>query len=1080
MDLERVRIDNKYGYKNENGLITIPPQFDDAEKTFVNGFSVVRIGESYGLINESGIFTVKCKYDYVDRMRNCLFAVRVKKDQYDWAVGVIDGFDRIIIGFDYKVIKNTYKSNYIVCYKYAKRSHVDKNTFSEMTNPSWYNQDGKFVFEGNACACGDYLITGDNNNIIINNQGETILNSSFTELYCLFGNFFRAKNGKEKEPLYGVIDEHDNIIIDFLYDEISDGDNKEYVCGEYLHVKGDYIKCISKSNDISENSTNTGVSWFNTRGKKIYEGEGEIRGELLCLNKGTKWSAVNIEGQRVLNYEYDNIISVGDYYAVGLGGRIGIVNEQGKIIISPIYIEVECVNIENKKYKGEYGKYVYAYYCKEYSFDTENVRSTINCSIHYRRYWPDCLDADYKSCFFINHIFILKTEAYCELFTIEDGLLDNSRYDEIHAITNNCFVVKKNNLYGIYRSDIQNTIIPDEFERIIYEGGKVVLVQKNGLWGAIGIDASIDRGPSVNIPIVYDEIKVLESTQNIYGVLKTFDTFSGKKSGYTIVKRNGDRFLDIIDYYLYGCVLEDNDCVPYFETQFEYFSYSLVKTSLKGKYGFISLDGHVSIPFKYDEIESRVDGHFNVRIGNAWGIIDLKGREFVAVKYKNKIPVPIDNSIVVDVNSNYVGVLAESGVEKIPTIYNIIIPAGRYFWVGYGSTPSFHDTPNFFSGYEYQRAIWGCIDTNGTILVPVKYDCFKQLGEYILAGRDGSMLAEGQWGTETYYQKDYGGVYDLFSSKGSFMIGGFSKMEIVDNLFFFFFGGNWENDDYQGVYSSWFNPKNGLWLVTDTQLNAIKHLQDDQKYNFGGIFVTIKEKTENGKKISYWNVPLVFFSKRKPKVGMNSIIMNEKGYEYAIRISDGVTSDFYEEMVSIDNNLFFFKKDGFYGIANYEGIIIKPLYSLFTIPVDGILFGIIKEDDNCAVEILDTNNLLDRSIIVIEKHHYGNILAKVKNGALLIRKRDTGYGTFELAISDSGLFDDKLFKTYPLVKEKRVLYGNVEKYWLSTDISESGSGYSYEEIVQNDYDRDTWDAMTDGMYGDMPDGFDGDYGFLGE
>lgn len=29
------------------------------------------------------------------------------------------------------------------------------------------------------------------------------------------------------------------------------------------------------------------------------------------------------------------------------------------------------------------------------------------------------------------------------------------------------------------------------------------------------------------------------------------------------------------------------------------------------------------------------------------------------------------------------------------------------------------------------------------------------------------------------------------------------------------------------------------------------------------------------------------------------------------------------------------------------------------------------------------------------------------------------------------------------------------------------------------YKRDTWYAMTDGMYGDMPDDFDGDYDFLG-
>ena len=30
-----------------------------------------------------------------------------------------------------------------------------------------------------------------------------------------------------------------------------------------------------------------------------------------------------------------------------------------------------------------------------------------------------------------------------------------------------------------------------------------------------------------------------------------------------------------------------------------------------------------------------------------------------------------------------------------------------------------------------------------------------------------------------------------------------------------------------------------------------------------------------------------------------------------------------------------------------------------------------------------------------------------------------------------------------------------------------------------DYMADTWDAMTDGMYGDMPVGFDGDFDFLG-
>ena len=42
------------------------------------------------------------------------------------------------------------------------------------------------------------------------------------------------------------------------------------------------------------------------------------------------------------------------------------------------------------------------------------------------------------------------------------------------------------------------------------------------------------------------------------------------------------------------------------------------------------------------------------------------------------------------------------------------------------------------------------------------------------------------------------------------------------------------------------------------------------------------------------------------------------------------------------------------------------------------------------------------------------------------------------------------------------------------DYNDYSMGYSSREL-----DEMTWDAMTDGMYGDMPEGFDGDFDFLG-
>jgi hypothetical protein len=42
---------------------------------------------------------------------------------------------------------------------------------------------------------------------------------------------------------------------------------------------------------------------------------------------------------------------------------------------------------------------------------------------------------------------------------------------------------------------------------------------------------------------------------------------------------------------------------------------------------------------------------------------------------------------------------------------------------------------------------------------------------------------------------------------------------------------------------------------------------------------------------------------------------------------------------------------------------------------------------------------------------------------------------------------------------------------------EEGNRWPDYEPDYNDYERDTWNAMTDGQYGEMPEGFDGDYDF---
>lgn len=78
-------------------------------------------------------------------------------------------------------------------------------------------------------------------------------------------------------------------------------------------------------------------------------------------------------------------------------------------------------------------------------------------------------------------------------------------------------------------------------------------------------------------------------------------------------------------------------------------------------------------------------------------------------------------------------------------------------------------------------------------------------------------------------------------------------------------------------------------------------------------------------------------------------------------------------------------------------------------------------------------------------------------------------------------------KDFPTIKtfkdgiEHTQYYGSLNPDFAYDNNDKDDDYYdnSYDDYDDHDYMRDTWDAMTDGMYGDMPKGFDGDFDFLG-
>ena len=326
-------------------------------------------------------------------------------------------------------------------------------------------------------------------------------------------------------------------------------------------------------------------------------------------------------------------------------------------------------------------------------------------------------------------------------------------------------IFKVNGKVG-YKDSEGNIVIEPQYDCVVIEEGTALLC-KDGLWGAKSIYQksglfSSFLSDAADIPIKYLEIKKLNSFY--YGVKKQEWAKSRLVEKYTIVDRKGEE-INVMKW-------EFKDVQ--FDRNFTFYNQDKVLASHGGKFGFISLNGFVSIPYEYDAVVERSDGRFDVRIDDKWGIIDIDGRQVVAIRYDSPISLEYPNTIVKDASCGKFGVLSSDGVEKIPCIYDAIIitiPSDvsyeelryyeettqkyeglaqyietddneRYIYVGYGAYIGGGECPTLLASGIVCRN-WGCYDSMGIVVVPPYYSDIKVNKSYILAEKEDYMICSG-------------------------------------------------------------------------------------------------------------------------------------------------------------------------------------------------------------------------------------------------------------------------------------------------------------------------------------------------
>lgn len=1096
----------KIGYENKDtNEVIFPPQFDGGMYSFGSDsfsgvpYASVLLNSKCGIINEVGEIVVPIEFEEAYYLFGDLFAVRKKTDIGDWVCGVINVVGEYVVPFEYKLIEKG--NGFIKCYKNASSIKV-YNTWEEdqitcegriynyknLQGLFWLNSEGNVVYEGDVVEnVHNILIIEHFGKLgVINQFSNIMLDIKYDEIHCpCLNRFIVRQNISENEWLFGVLDENQNYIVDCGYKYIESENGSFYQC--YKEADSKFLTYKSVNNNYEYSNLNEEI-WLNSNGEKIFSGEATIlSNEFLCVEKNGKQGIYNQKGKRIVNYIYDEIQEVDGKLAVTKDSKVGILGENGEIIIDTSYNRIECVHIANISDGLTYGAY-----SSEHPFDSSSEKS-----IFYKRDIRKTWKLTVHSGFFFktDMVFILENGKYSELFTIEEGILPNSKFESISALTDISFAVQNKGKWGVYQVDTKDMLIPCEYDRIIFEGGNVVLLSKNSLWGAKSLmPFSLFSVFYVDIPCEFYEIKKLNSFIPFFSVKSEQRNFKDEiYYDYTIVNSRGKESSQM--RFLHG------------QAHFIFYSSKRILSFNGEKYGFINMvGGYKSIPFKYDKIEERKDGMFDVCINDAWGILDNSGKEVVQVKYSEKIPINYEKLIVKEQATSCLGVLDETGNEYIPTIYEHLMFSEEQNLLYFGYHGYKRDEENFFSG-KITQAVWGCLNSNGKCIIDTKYDCFKIQNGYILGGRDGSMLGEGQCGY-SYYEGEYGGVYDLFDFSGKLIIGGFTSFYYNSEreLFVIQFGGRWKQDceDYDQWgnsifhYSYRFEKDNSRWIVLDKNLRSITKGKDGQNHQFSeGFLGRITPEKEGDRIVNYWNMPLELFSVNEPYFSYNFMVCGDEENDWLVRVSDGVVSSKHTKINIIENNRYFiYDEEKGIGIAklsdgaenNDEIILIEPMQNIcaLTYPVGGYVFGFSDLDnDNCTVQLYNINTLSDKPITAIKKIKKQEVITKIKKKCFLITLNKKAEGYSSIMLPNLDIFDEDFQSLVTKIEEEKIKHKSDNKYWFTFNwyslgfSDDNDNEASYNDIDDVDYMRDTWDAMTDGVYGDMPDGFNGNFDFLG-
>ncbi len=606
---ENYSIRLKYGLINNKGKSVVA--FDHERLEIANGKLIATkgIGNSQrtGLLNYLGKTLLPFEYSNIKLLSP--YRLEVTNLENRAALFSIEGIAQS--AFDYEKIK-TYQVGYFEVLYYGRRGLI--NDRGDLIIPPLYKE---FDFS-NGVANGLPFTQWD-----AYEDSKFIRSYFFDEIFEIADNRFSVNSSK----IAAIIDSED----------------------QYLFTRENQ-KIIESQNALSiiENSENGYQGIITDQGRLLLN----INYDSICFSKHyiaasidksgiNNWQLFDFNGKQLNALSYQSISPYGNGFMASRKGKFGILNKYGEEASPFLYdhIEKQKNGLSIVTYQGrkgvidQKGHWVITPYNDSISIGKRRIFIEQGSQFKIAEFNGHVALKTYDTLDLLPRGYSLKYEEGKALYSFSNERLLEPYYDAIYEINDNLYVLYRDDRIFFYRpSNKADFELDSEISRILNYSEGYIKIEKDGQFGFV------DELGKLRIANRYQEAQdfsegfaavklignwgYIDKSENLI-IQPSFEEAQPFFNRLAIVKQGS----------YYGLIAPNTELVlnTIYDRILRFNDYMTVESD--GLLGLVDSDGNLIKDCQYDEIAPLSTDIFQVRKGDKYGVIDIKGSDLVPINY---------------------------------------------------------------------------------------------------------------------------------------------------------------------------------------------------------------------------------------------------------------------------------------------------------------------------------------------------------------------------------------------------------------------------------------------------------------